>query len=138
MSVLLNLKTTGLDFFNSRRNLIIYIGIGLVGIVLDVGTFYVLNRLLGVNLTIASIISSIVGIVNNFTLNLVFNFKKKDAILRRFASFFTIAMFGLVIGTVIINILSVGLNLDSLVAKIISLIVVFIIQYSLNKRISFK
>jgi putative flippase GtrA len=138
MSVLLNLKTTGLDFFNSRRNLIIYIGIGLVGIVLDVGTFYVLNRLLGVNLTIASIISSIVGIVNNFTLNLVFNFKKKDAILRRFASFFTIAMFGLVIGTVIINILSVGLKLDSVVAKIISLIVVFIIQYSLNKRISFK
>lgn len=138
MSAFLNLKTKGLDIYTKRRNLIIYIVIGVVGIILDVGAFYVLNRLLGVNLTIASILSSIVGIVNNFTLNLVFNFKKKDAVLKRFASFFTIAMFGLVIGTVLINIFNVGLGIDSVAAKIISLFVVFVIQYTLNKKISFK
>lgn len=123
--------------YKKHRELILYGIIGVTGATLDFLVFLFLYNLLGLHPSIATALSVTTGIVNNFFLNAFFNFKKKDHLARRFFTFFTIGLFGLVLSVLLLYVLHDIVRMDANIAKIVSIPLVVILQYFFNKKYSF-
>lgn len=155
----MKLSTKNILKSNSFRQLIKYGIVGTIGFAIDLGIYYILvvkfevnypfapfiSDLLGGNMSVkmlnidtSYIIGSAVAIVNNFILNSYFTFKVTDKKLKRFASFAGIAAIGLVIGTMLITFFIGVLGMDEMLAKIIATIIVALIQFVVNKFVTFK
>ena len=105
---------------------------------IDLILFLILFNYLGVDKNIATIVSTTAGICNNFILNALLNFKVRNKLLVRFVSFYLVGLVGIFV-TILIFKLFVDLwHLDTNIIKIASLFVVVLLQYNLNKRISFR
>lgn len=119
------------------KEMILYGIIGLTSSGIDTLLFHLLTSKVGIYSLYANVFSVIVGICISFTLNLFFNFKTKDHIARRFVSFFLVGMFGLLLSE---GILALGeyLSWNILLTKIGSVVIVAMVQYILNKFISFR
>jgi putative flippase GtrA len=128
---------TFLKLFEKYKNFILYGLIGVTGVTIDYLIFNLLTTQLSMNIFLANIISVTAGIINNFILNTLFNFKKKDKILLRFLSFFTVGLLGLGLSSLILKIFVDILEFNVLFVKVLSIIIVVIVQYVLNKNISF-
>lgn len=111
--------------------------VGLVGLVVDMGFFYVFYERLHVNYILSNIMSSSLAVVNNFILNSIFTFKVKNKLLYRFISFFSIALAGMALSSGMLAVMIDGLQMNSMVAKAISIFVVALIQYFVNKKLTF-
>lgn len=111
--------------------------IGLTSAGIDTLVFHLLTKKTGMYSLFANMISVPIGICISFTLNLFINFKTKDHIFKRFVSFFAIGMFGLVLSEAILA-LGEHQSWNILLTKIASVVIVAIVQYILNKFISFR
>jgi putative flippase GtrA len=111
--------------------------VGVLGLVVDMGLFYLLHRMLDMNYILANIISSSVAVIHNFILNSFFTFKVKDKMLQRFATFYLIALAGMALSSGLLALMIDVLRMDSMIAKMISVLVVAVLQYFLNKMITF-
>lgn len=131
-------KELVLKLFKKYRNFILYSLIGFSGVFIDMITFLILFNLLNIDKNISTTISTSLGITNNFILNAVFNFKVKDKIFIRFITFYGVGMVGLVLTLVIFYIFVDVLKLNANIVKAGSIIIVVIVQYTLNKKLSFK
>lgn len=118
--------------------LIKYAFIGVLGASLDFCIFALLTQRFYLYYIYANIISVSVGISNNFIFNVLFNFKVKNNIFGRFMKFYTIGVLGMGISIGILYILVEMIQINSLVAKIITMFSVPLIQFYLNKHITFK
>ena len=78
-----------------------------------------------------------VGITISFFLNRRFTFKMKDHTARRYTRFFAVGMCGLLLSEMIIWAGNTA-NVETLITKLISIVIVAIFQFVLNKTISFK
>lgn len=114
-----------------------YALVGVVGLVVDMGLFYFFHEMLNINYILSNIMSSSLAVVNNFILNSIFTFKVKDKLLYRFVSFFSIALAGMALSSAMLVVLIDGLQLNSMVSKAISVFVVALIQYYVNKKLTF-
>jgi len=103
----------------------------------DMGIFYMLHEIFGVNYVVTNVISSTFGVINNFILNSLFTFKVKDKLIRRFVSFYLIALVGMGISSGLLVLMIDGLKMDSMISKMISVLIVAVIQYFLNKKLTF-
>lgn len=112
--------------------------VGVLGLVVDLGLFYLMNRMLGVNYVLANIVSSSLAIVHNFIWNSYFTFKVTDKKLRRFLSFYLIALIGMAVSTGLLALFIDGLNFDSMIAKLIAVFIVAILQFFFNKKLTFR
>jgi len=121
-----------------KKQFILYSIIGFSGAFIDFVVFIVLIKVFSLNTIIANAISISLGITNNFILNSIFNFKVKDKLKQRFIKFYLIGLFGFFISSLIIYILKEVLGVDPIISKLCSIVIVVILQYSLNKRITFK
>ena len=119
------------------REMFLYGIIGLTSAGIDTLVFHTLTNKAGMYSLFANIISVPVGICISFTLNLFFNFKTKDHILKRFISFFAVGMFGLLLSEAILA-FGEHQSWNILITKIASVVIVAIVQYILNKFISFR
>ena len=115
-----------------------YALVGVLGLVVDMGVFYLMNKRFGVNYVVSNITSSTLAVIHNFILNSYFTFKVTDKKLKRFASFYFIALLGMGISTALLALFIDGLKMDSMVSKFISVFVVAICQYFLNKKLTFR
>lgn len=120
------------------REFITYAFIGISALVTDVLLFLVFFNTGLFNAVVSNVLAIIVSIIQSFTLNTLFNFKKTDKILLRFISFFTVCMIGMVISTAFLYVLDEYLGVDTNIAKFLSLPVIIIVQFGLNKKITFK
>lgn len=141
------------------RQLVKYGIVGSVGMVIDMGIFYLLavkfsvqypisqyiRELLGgrmpvylIDADISHIISSIIAITNNFILNSYFTFKVTDNKFKRFLSFAGVAAIGLVISTTLITLFVGKIKMDEMPAKILATCIVAAIQFIINKFFTFK
>lgn len=111
--------------------------VGLVGLVVDMGFFYVFYEMLHINYILSNIMSSSLAVVNNFILNSIFTFKVKNKLLYRFISFFSIALAGMALSSGMLAVMIDGLQMNSMMAKAISIFVVALIQYFVNKKLTF-
>lgn len=121
-----------------RKQFFIYALIGASGALLDYLAFLVMMQFLPIHYLFINFISTTMGIANNFFLNARFNFKIRDNMLRRFVSFYAIGMLGLVVASGMLYGLIDLLAFPPALAKLLSIVVIVLLQYQLNKRISFK
>ena len=111
--------------------------VGCTGLIVDMGIFYVLHEMFEVNYIVTNIISSTFGVINNFILNSLITFKVKDKLLVRFASFYLIALVGMALSSGLLVLMIDGMKMDSMLAKMISVLIVALFQYILNKKLTF-
>jgi putative flippase GtrA len=112
--------------------------VGALGLVVDMGIFYLLNKKFGVNYVVANITSSSLAIIHNFILNSYYTFQITDKKLKRFATFYLIALIGMAISTGLLALFIDGLKLDSMVSKLITVFIVAIGQFIFNKKLTFR
>lgn len=143
----------------SIRQLVKYGIVGIIGLVIDMGIYYLLvthfavhypfsvtvSSLLGGNMSvgmldilISNIISQTLAVINNFILNSYFTFKVTDNRLKRFASFASIAIFGMVISSILLTLFIGVMGIDDMVAKVMAIFIVAAIQFVINKFFTFK
>lgn len=121
-----------------HKQFFIYAFIGMSGALLDYLAFVVMLRFLPIHYLIINFISTTLGISNNFFLNVRFNFKVRDRMFQRFASFYAVGMLGLAVASAMLYALIDLLHIPPSISKLLSIIVIVLLQYQLNKRISFK
>lgn len=120
------------------RQFVLYSAIGLSGVTLDVLLFMVLFNLFHLNEELATFISISAAITNNFLLNTHLNFKVKDKLWSRYARFYLVGLTGILLTDLLFFIFVDNLHISANTIKIASLAPVLLLQYSLNKRWSFK
>ena len=115
-----------------------YFIIGGVAAAIDVGVFLILHEFMGMSAILSHSISIPLSAIYSFTCNAVYNFKIADKWLLRFFSFSTVVALGYMLGVVIIWLAETQLGLSGTIGKFLSLPAVFIFQYFLNAKVSFR
>ena len=126
------------NLFNKQKQLVIYLIIGGFCAGLDYLFFVFLVRVFSFQYLFANAISINVGIITSFILNRHYNFKMKDKTFIRFLFFYSVGLLGLVISSGMLVVMIEWLSYNKYVSKLISLIVIALIQFLLNKFITFK
>lgn len=120
------------------RNLILYGIIGGLCATLDFCIYTILCHFDIMPYLWANVISIHCGIFTSFLLNRTFNFKVKDKVTQRFLSFYIVGLIGLGISEGLLYLMvNIG-DCSELFSKLISVIVVALVQFILNKYITFK
>lgn len=119
------------------KEMILYGIIGLTSSTVD-SLMFILFRKFDIYVLIANFLSINIGITMSFFLNTFFNFKQKDNIVKKAISFFCVGYIGLVLSTVLMYIFVTILKYNEIIIKIISVFVVAIIQFILNKLFTYK
>lgn len=126
------------NLYNRFRNLILYGIIGGFCAGLDFGIYTALCYWNIMPYLWANIISIHVGIFTSFVLNRSINFKVKDKVKTRFLSFYTVGLVGLGISTLMLWLMVDMSHWNEIVCKLITIVVVALVQFLLNKHITFK
>jgi putative flippase GtrA len=143
----------------SFKQLVLYGIVGAVGLVIDLGVFYLLinkfavhypcssfiSDMLGGNMSvqmldilISNVISSTLAIINNFLLNSYFTFKVTDQKFKRFACFAGIAAIGMIISSLLLTLFIGIMKIDDIISKVLAIFIVAAIQFGINKFFTFK
>ena len=117
------------------RELFLYGIIGGFCAALDFGIYSLLS--LWIPFLWANIISVHCGILCSFVLNRNYNFKVKDNTGKRFFSFYLVGLIGLGLSELLIYLLTDIAEWHYLAAKLLTVIVVALLQFVLNKFITF-
>lgn len=127
-----------MNLYFKFRNLILYGIIGSFTSFLDFCVFTVLSSYVGIYYIIANCISVLVGITTSFLLNRAYNFKVKDHTGKRFLTFLSVGLFGLVLSNVILYIGIDILHGKDVIVKLASIVLVVGFQFLLNKFVTFR
>lgn len=120
------------------RELILYCMIGCTGATLDFVSYAVLNGWIGLHYQLSNFIGTNLGIINNFFLNRQFNFKAKNCIILRLMSFYAVGTMGWALGAGCLWFLIERTKVNSFVAKLVTIVVVTVVQFCLNKYVTFR
>jgi len=110
---------------------------GGMGVTTDYGVFY-LSVTAGMPYQGANALGYVAGTLVSFALNRVFTFGMRDQVLQRLGRFVGVAGVGYATSAVLLWVLVQGLLVDARIAKLLTLPVVVVLQFSLNRRITFK
>jgi putative flippase GtrA len=110
---------------------------GLSGVTLDF-IFYFILCYFGIWYQLSNIIGYLGGTALSFYLNTKFTFRINDKKLIRLARFLLTGIMGLIISTIILYIYINLIKLDEFYSKLLSLPLVVIFQYSINKKYTFE
>ena len=124
--------------YSRFRNLILYGIIGSCTATLDFLIFTALTQGLNIYYIIANIISCSTGILCSFLLNRKYNFKVTDHTARRLLIFVTVGLTGMLLSSLILRLTIEQLQWNELVSKLVSIVIVVLFQFLLNKNISFR
>ena len=124
--------------FSKFRNIILYGIIGSCTATFDFLIFTGLVQGFRIHYIVANFISCTTGILCSFLLNRKYNFKVTDHTFRRMAIFFSVGIFGMFLSSVILHFCIDNLQWGELISKLTSIVIVVIIQFFLNKYISFR
>lgn len=124
--------------YSKFRNLILYGIIGSCTATLDFLIFTGLTQWTPIHYIVANVISCATGILCSFLLNRKYNFKVTDHTMRRMIIFFSVGVFGMFLSSVILHFCIDNLHWGELISKLTSIVIVVIIQFFLNKYISFR
>ena len=121
-----------------NKRLLIYALIGIISVSIDILVFNLCMSFLKSNYFTANIISVHFGIVNSFILNRFYNFKVKNKTAIRFIAFYLIGILGIAVSSALLFFLVEKLNMNVLYSKLTTIIIVAVIQFILNSKITFK
>lgn len=120
------------------RHLILYGIIGGFCATLDFGVYTLLCHFDVMPYLWANVVSIHCGIFTSFLLNRTFNFKVKDKTTQRFLSFYMVGLIGLGISEGMLYLMVTVGEWNELMSKLISVVVVALVQFVMNKYITFK
>lgn len=120
------------------RNLILYGIIGGFCSGLDFVVYSILCQYEIMPYLWANVISIHCGIFCSFILNRGYNFRVKDKVLRRFLSFYLVGLIGLGISELMLYLMVDIAQWNEIACKLISIVVVALVQYFLNRFVTFK
>ena len=120
------------------REIILYIIIGSLSAATDLLLYSILTKYSNVNYLIINFFTVLVGIILSFTLNRKYNFKITDFVFKRFTIFFSIGFGGMIVSSLFLYFFIELFYLDMFLSKFLSIILVVVIQFLLNKFITFK
>lgn len=124
--------------YQRSRNLILYGIIGGFCSALDFVIYTLLCHFDVLPYLWANVISVHIGIFTSFVLNRQLNFKIKDKIHQRFLSFYLVGLTGLGISSLMLYLMVDYAHWNEIVCKLITIVIVALVQYFLNKYITFK
>ena len=120
------------------RHLILYGIIGSFSSSIDFAIFTLLVQIVGLHYLVANCISILAGITTSFFLNRNYNFKVKDNVRGRFAIFLTVGLCGLMLSNIVLYVCVSILDMNKLVSKLLSIVLVVFFQFLINKYVTFK
>lgn len=126
------------ETFARYRQFLLYCVIGVIGVSLDYASYALMIRYLHFGYLLANCISVSLGISNNFLMNAFFNFRIKSHFFLRYFSFFAVGLTGLLISSVLLFIFVKLLGLNEYISKAITIPVVTVFQYALNRNVTFR
>lgn len=126
------------QIFSRNRQFILYCLIGASGVTLDFLVYSLLLRTAGLGYQAANAVGYSSGTLLSFFLNAHVNFKTRDWVALRLFSFCMVALLGWAASAGTLFLLVARLGLDKYISKLASLVVVVILQYNLNRLISFR
>ena len=132
------MKDKIIALFNRFRNLILYGIIGGFCAALDFGIYTLLCHFYVLPYLWANVISTHNGIFTSFFLNCSLNFKVKDKTPQRFVSFYAVGLTGLGMSSLMLWLMVDKAGWNELVCKLITIVIVSLMQFILNKYITFK
>jgi putative flippase GtrA len=121
-----------------NRQFVLYCIIGAGGATLDFLIYSALVKLGGVNFQVANACGYGSGTVLSFTLNSRFNFKPRDRMTLRFVAFCLVGLLGLAVSAEALHLLIDRCGYDKYVSKLAAIALVVLLQYNLNRIISFR
>lgn len=125
------------SLYKKHRNFILYALFGAAAAVID----YVISAIM-IHFAvfdkpeICSLIGNVCGFIFTFMTNTLVNFKKRSEYMKTFASYAAICIAGSLISTLLIHILKSSMNIY--VLKFVVMIFVCLLQYFLNRTITYK
>ena len=126
------------ELFARNRTLLIYCLIGLSGVLLDLIVYFLLIGLSIANYQVANAIGYLSGTLLSFVLNSRYNFRVRDRMIARLLLFCAVAMSGFIASAFAIHILVEVMGINRYLSKVATLVAVVMIQYNLNRRLSFR
>lgn len=132
------MKTSWPQLFSEKRHFFVYCLIGVTGATLDFLCYYALVNGMSVPYLLANVISTTVGITNNFCLNALLNFKVRDRLWLRFVSFFGVGLLGLALSALLLYLLVARLGFNVNYSKLATIFVAVAVQYHLNRVVAFR
>ena len=133
-----NMEKMMRELFVKYRQLIMYCMIGCTGATLDFVVYALLANVFVMHYQTANFLSVSFGIINNFFLNRQFNLKTKNRVLTRLFSFYVVGILGWALSALCLWLFVEKICLDALVAKLGTIFFVIVVQFSLNKCITFR
>ncbi|MEO0827447.1 MAG: glycosyltransferase [Cyanobacteria bacterium J06639_16] len=119
--------------------------VGFSGLAVDMAVFFLLFGNLGLGLTTSNILSAETAIINNFIWNDAWTFadfaKQQQgwgARFKRFIKFNTICLVGLVLNTLLLNLLFNVFGINAFLAKLIAIAIVTAWNFWLNLKLSWR
>ena len=124
--------------YSKLHHMILYGIIGSFSSGLDFAIYSFLVQITGFQYLLANCISVLGGITTSFILNRNYNFKVKDNTKRRFTIFLTVGLCGLMLSNLILYVCIDVLDMNKLISKLLSIILVVFFQFLVNKYLTFK
>jgi putative flippase GtrA len=126
------------NFLLQKKQFLLYCLIGGCGTLLDFSTYSLLLKFSCLGYQAANAIGYASGTTLSFGLNARFNFRVTDRIALRLACFFGVALLGWAVSAALLHLLIGHFHCDKYLAKLAALVVIMILQYNLNRRLSFR
>jgi putative flippase GtrA len=121
-----------------KKQFVLYCAIGGCGTLLDFTIYSLLLKFSSLDYQAANVIGYASGTTLSFVLNARFNFRVTDKIALRLACFLGVGLLGWLTSAALLHMLIERLHFGKYLAKLAALAVVVILQYNLNRRISFR
>lgn len=126
------------ELIKKFKHLILYGIIGSCSSGLDFSIYTLFVKVCDINYLLANCCSVLVGIVTSFVLNRRYNFKVTNHTARRFITFLCVGLLGLMLSNVILYLCIDYGSLNELVSKLLSIVLVVMLQFLVNKYVTFK
>jgi putative flippase GtrA len=116
---------------------LLYCVCGGLGVSTDYTIFF-LTVAAGLPYQASNALGYLAGTLVSFALNRVFTFKMRDRVLQRLGTFVFVAAIGFSTSAILLWLLVEWAGLDARIAKLLTLPIVVVLQFLLNRRTTFK
>ena len=125
-------------FLLQKRQFVLYCAIGCCGTLLDFTLYSLLLEYSTLGYQAANAIGYAGGTLLSFVFNARFNFRVADRLALRLGCFFGVALLGWLASATLLHLLVEQFQFGKYPAKLVALVVVVILQYHLNRLLSFR
>ncbi|MBN3895408.1 MAG: GtrA family protein [Nostoc sp. NOS(2021)] len=118
--------------------------VGLSGVIVDLGSFYLFHNSLCLALTLSAMLSTEMAIINNFLWNDIWTFgdvsfqQKTSQKFQRFVKFNFICLVGLIFNSLIVNWLFYEFQVNEYIAKLVAIACVTLWNFWLNLKMNWQ